>query len=128
MANKGLRHLQNNPRLGEMPAGRLVYSTTTANPDRAYICPSAGKATAPSSRSLACLPQPWGRAPGPLSAPREGFYRVREAFSAVAKKCRRFEPGLLVRDDGSGEAICLRLSLERRSDAADSGSLVSPAG
>lgn len=118
--------------LGEMPAGRLVYFHNHGEPGPGVYLPERWQGNrAEFAQRGFTLPQPYGESAKALSPLlEEGFYRVREAFFCCAKKCRRFEPGLLVQlgYDGSGEAILFTPELGAQSlTLPTSGSLVSPA-
>ncbi len=82
--------------VGSIPAGRLVFFHNHGDPGPGLYLPAGWKrnrvelekrgTTLPSPEDLQHLE--------PLSP--EGFYRVTEAFDCCAKKCRRFEPEMLV--------------------------------
>lgn len=82
--------------VGAVPAGRLVYFHNHGDPGPGLYLPSGWKANRAHWRTQGVpLPEPASvRLLEPL--PREGFYRVTEAFHCCAKRCRRFEPEALV--------------------------------
>jgi len=79
-----------------IPAGRLVYFHNHGEPGPGLYLPQSWKLNrAQFSDRGQTLPSPAEAAVlEPL--PAEGLYRVREAFVCCEKKCRRFEPELLV--------------------------------
>lgn len=112
-----------------MPAGRLVYFHNHGEPGPGVYLPERwnGNRAEFAQRGFT-LPQPYAQSVGALAPlPAEGFYRVRESFFCCAKKCRKFEPGLLVQlgYDGSGESILFTPELGPQSlTLPASGSLV----
>jgi hypothetical protein len=91
---------------GHVPAGRLVYFHNHGDPGPGIYLPSgwalnrarwheSGHTVAPEwAATLAALPA-------------EGLYRVRETFTCCAKRCRTYEPELLVQLGYNGEAAPL---------------------
>jgi hypothetical protein len=93
--------------VGAIPQGRLVYFHNHGEPGPGLYLPAGWKNNrmqlAP--RGM-LLPSPEDvRLLEPL--PPEGFYRVANAFHCCQKRCREFEPDLLVQlgYDASGQAI-----------------------
>lgn len=93
--------------IGSVPAGRLVYFHNHGSPGPGIYLPAGWKANRARFEARGhLLPDPSAaRHLEPL--PAEGFYRVAEAFHCCEKRCRRFEPEMLVQlgYDGSGRAI-----------------------
>ncbi|MFO0572461.1 MAG: hypothetical protein U1A78_00540 [Polyangia bacterium] len=117
--------------LGEIPADRLVYFHNHGEPGPGIYLPEGWQANrAQFSQRGFTLPQPYEQNARTLSPlPAEGFYRVREAFYCCPKKCRRFEPGLLVQlgYNGAAEPILFTPELQPHGlDLPQSGSSVTP--
>ncbi len=93
--------------IGTVPAGRLVYFHNHGDPGPGVYLPSAWRGNRARFEARGhLLPTP--DAVRHLERlPREGFYRVREAFYCCEEQCRRFEPESLVQlgYDGQGTAI-----------------------
>jgi hypothetical protein len=93
--------------VGSIPAGRLVYFHNHGDPGPGLYLPSGWKRNRVQLEARGTLlPSPEDlRHLEPL--PPEGLYRVTEAFDCCEKKCRRFEPELLVElgYNGSGQPI-----------------------
>lgn len=107
--------------LGEVPVDRLVYFHNHGEPGPGIYLPERWQANrAEFSQRGFTLPQPYeqnARTLAPL--PAEGFYRVREAFFCCAKKCRRFEPGLLVQLGYNGAAEPILFAPELRPEGLE---------
>ncbi len=87
-----------------VPAGRLVYFHNHGDPGPGIYLPSGWNANRAQWHDHGhTIPSPaWAATLEPLAA--EGFYRVREGFTCCAKRCRTFEPELLVQLGYDGEA------------------------
>lgn len=93
--------------IGSVPAGRLVYFHNHGNPGPGVYLPSSWKANRARFEARGhLLPDP-SAAQHLEALPAEGFYRVAEPFECCEKRCRRFEPEMLVQlgYDGAGRAI-----------------------
>lgn len=92
--------------LAGVPAGRLVSFHNHGTPGPGVYLPAAwtlNKATF--SEKGHTLPEPWAGSAQTLEAiPAEGFYRVTESFYCCEKKCRLFEPDLIVQLGYNGDA------------------------
>jgi hypothetical protein len=83
--------------LGEhVPAGRFVYFHRHGDPGPGVYLPSGWAANRARWHETGhTIPSPeWAASLAPL--PREGLYRVREAFTCCEKRCRTFAAELLV--------------------------------
>lgn len=93
--------------IGGVPAGRLVYFHNHGDPGPGIYLPSSWTANRARFEARGhLLPHPSAaRSLEPL--PPEGFYRVAERFTCCEKRCRTFEPEMLVQlgYDGSARAI-----------------------
>ena len=87
-----------------VPAGRLVFFHNHGDPGPGVYLPSGWTLNkAHWHESGHTIPTPeWAASLEALAT--EGLYRVREAFSCCAKKCRTYEPDLLVQLGYNGEA------------------------
>lgn len=115
--------------LGDIPAGRLVYFHNHGEPGPGVYFPERWQGNrAEFARQGMTLPQPYAQSASSLAPlPAEGFYRVRQSFFCCAKKCRQFDPGLLVQlgYNGNAEAILFTPELGAESLALPpSGSVV----
>ncbi len=82
--------------VGSVPAGRLVYFHNHGDPGPGIYLPSAwrgNRARFEARGHLLPTPDAWRHLE---KLPREGFYRVREAFFCCNERCRRFEPESLL--------------------------------
>jgi len=93
--------------VGSIPQGRLVYFHNHGDPGPGLYLPAGWKDNRMQLASRGTLlPSPEDvRLLEPL--PPEGFYRVASAFHCCEKRCREFEPDLLVQlgYDAAGQAI-----------------------
>lgn len=93
--------------IGSIPAGRLVYFHNHGDPGPGVYLPASWKHNRVQLRERGTvLPDP-ADAASLLPLPAEGFYRVVDAFECCERRCRRFEPDMLVQlgYDGAGEAL-----------------------
>jgi hypothetical protein len=90
--------------IGQVPAGRLVYFHNHGNPGPGVYLPARWTANrAHFGDQGVSLPDPGAvRHLVPLSP--EGFYRVVAPFFCCEKRCRRFEPSMLVQLGYNAEA------------------------
>lgn len=93
--------------IGPIPAGRLVYFHNHGDPGPGLYLPadwSRNRVRMQSKGTL--LPTP-ADARSLLPLPGEGFYRVAETFHCCERRCRSFEPDMLVQlgYDAAGEAL-----------------------
>lgn len=90
--------------IGAIPAGRLVYFHNHGDPGPGLYLPESwvGNRARFSSRGH-LLPSP-GLASALVPLPPEGFYRVESSFHCCEKKCRRYEPDMLVQLGYDGAA------------------------
>src|SRR5437868_15144152 len=92
--------------VGSIPAGRLVYFHNHGDPGPGLYLPEGFRHNRVELQSRGMLlPSPEDvRWLEPL--PPEGFYRVSEAFYCCEKRCRAFEPDMLVQlgYNAAGEA------------------------
>lgn len=93
--------------LGEIPAGRLVYFHNHGDPGPGVYLPSGWSLNRAQwhKRGTPIPDEAWALTLEPLAP--EGFYRVREAFTCCEKRCRTYQPELLVQVgyNGEGQAI-----------------------
>lgn len=93
--------------LEHVPAGRLVFFHNHGDPGAGVYLPSGWTLNRAQWHGQGhVIPSPeWAESLTPLAP--EGFYRVRETFTCCAKRCRTFEPELLVQlgYNGEGEAL-----------------------
>jgi hypothetical protein len=89
---------------GHVPAGRLVYFHDHGDPGPGVYLPSGWALNrAQWHESGHTIPSPeWAETLEAL--PAEGLYRVREQFTCCAKRCRTYEPELLVQLGYNAEA------------------------
>jgi hypothetical protein len=87
-----------------VPAGRLVYFHNHGDPGAGVYLPNTwNQNRAQWNQGGTPIPDPeWAKSLEPLAA--EGLYRVREQFHCCAKKCRLFEPDLLIQLGYNGNA------------------------
>lgn len=94
-------------RIGEVEAGRLVYFHNHGNPGPGLYFPERWTHNRAhfTPRGSTVPPDFDPRALRPL--PAEGFYRVTAPFHCCAKKCRAFEPEMMVQlgYNGAGRAL-----------------------
>ena len=91
---------------GHVPAGRLVYFHNHGDPGPGIYLPSGWALNrARWHESGHTVTPEWAATLAAL--PAEGLYRVRETFTCCAKKCRTYEPELLVQLGYNGEAAPL---------------------
>ena len=91
-------------RLGEIPAGRLVYFHNHGDPSPGVYLPTAWRQNrAIFSTTGTPIPGGWWAATLDALAP-EGFYRVRETFFCCEKRCHAFEADQLVQLGYTAEA------------------------
>src|ERR1700753_1178497 len=99
--------------LGSIPAGRLVYFHNHGDPGPGLYLPAGWKHNRVELQPRAQpLGDPeWLHHLEPL--PPEGLYRVTEAFHCCERKCRAFEPELLVElgYNAEGKAILFQPEL-----------------
>lgn len=90
--------------LEHVPIGRLVFFHNHGNPGAGVYLPSGWALNrAKWDERGHTIPSPeWAASLVPL--PAEGLYRVREAFTCCAKRCRTYQPELLVQLGYNGEA------------------------
>jgi hypothetical protein len=95
--------------IGDVPAGRLVYFHNHGDPGPGVYLPTKWTLNRADFESKGyTLPEPFDRFAATLEAlPEDGFYRVTKEFYCCEKRCRRFDPELLVQlgYNASGEAI-----------------------
>lgn len=89
---------------GHVPVGRLVYFHNHGEPGPGVYLPSGWSLNrAQWHESGHTIPSPaWADSLAAL--PAEGFYRVAETFTCCAKRCRTYEPELLVQLGYNAEA------------------------
>ncbi len=87
-----------------VPAGRLVYFHNHGNPGPGVYLPSSWTLNRAQWHERGhTIPSPeWAASLVPL--PLEGLYRVRDAFVCCEKRCRTYEPDLLVQLGYNAEA------------------------
>ncbi|HXJ37243.1 MAG TPA: hypothetical protein VMS22_24705 [Candidatus Eisenbacteria bacterium] len=87
-----------------VPAGRLVYFHNHGNPGPGVYLPSGWTLNRAQWHERGhTIPSPeWAASLVPL--PLEGLYRVRDAFVCCEKRCRTYEPDLLVQLGYNAEA------------------------
>ena len=87
-----------------VPAGRLVYFHNHGEPSAGIYLPTGWSLNRAQWQEHGTpLPdEAWAHTLAPLRP--EGLYRVREPFTCCDKRCRTFEPGLLVQLGYTGEA------------------------
>jgi hypothetical protein len=87
-----------------VPAGRLVFFHNHGDPGPGVYLPSGWTLNqAQWHENGHTIPSPeWAATLAPL--PTEGLYRVREEFTCCAKRCRTYEPDLLVQLGYNAEA------------------------
>jgi hypothetical protein len=91
---------------GHVPAGRLVYFHNHGDPGPGIYLPSGWALNrARWHESGHTVTPEWAATLDAL--PAEGLYRVRETFTCCAKRCRTYEPELLVQLGYNGEAAPL---------------------
>ncbi len=92
------------PLEGHVPAGRLVFFHNHGDPGPGVYLPSGWTLNrARWHDSGHTIPSPeW--ASTLVALPAEGLYRVRESFVCCAKRCRTYEPDLLVQLGYNGDA------------------------
>jgi hypothetical protein len=91
---------------GHVPAGRLVYFHNHGDPGPGIYLPSGWALNRARWHENGHTVTPeWAATLGAL--PAEGLYRVRETFTCCAKRCRTYEPELLVQLGYNGEAAPL---------------------
>ncbi|HEY2735506.1 MAG TPA: hypothetical protein VGI70_16030 [Polyangiales bacterium] len=99
--------------LGSIPAGRLVYFHNHGDPGPGLYLPSGWKHNRVElqARGQTLSDPAWLHELEPL--PPEGLYRVTEAFHCCERKCRAFEPELLVElgYNAEGKAILFQPEL-----------------
>jgi hypothetical protein len=90
--------------LEHVPAGRLVFFHNHGDPGAGIYLPSGWALNRAQWHERGhTIPTPeW--AATLVALPPEGLYRVREAFACCAKRCRTYEPELLVQLGYNGEA------------------------
>src|SRR5262245_17577883 len=95
------------PLEGHVPAGRLVYFHNHGDPGPGIYLPAGWSLNRVQweERGHPIASPQWAASLAPLAA--EGLYRVREAFSCCAKRCRSYEPELLVQLGYTAEAVPL---------------------
>ena len=85
--------------IGSVPEGRLVYFHNHGDPGPGIYLPSSWRGNRARFEARGhLLPDPTD-ASALEKLPREGFYRVAQAFHCCANECRRFEPESLVHGD-----------------------------
>ncbi len=83
-------------RLGEIPAGRLMYFHNHGDPSAGIYLPTGWRQNRAIFQAQGIpIPGDWWAATLDPIAP-EGFYRVREAFACCEKRCAVFEVDQLV--------------------------------
>ncbi|HEX4351908.1 MAG TPA: hypothetical protein VHZ95_03320 [Polyangiales bacterium] len=99
--------------LGSIPAGRLVYFHNHGDPGPGLYLPSGWthNRVELQARGQTLSDPAWLHELEPL--PPEGLYRVTEAFHCCERKCRAFEPELLVElgYNAEGKAILFQPEL-----------------
>lgn len=91
-------------RLGDIPAGRLVYFHNHGDPSPAVFLPDGWIENRARFSSVGVsIPGDWWAVTLDALAP-EGFYRVREAFTCCEKNCRQFHVDQLVQLGYTAEA------------------------
>lgn len=90
--------------LDHVPAGRLVFFHNHGDPGAGIYLPSSWALNRAQWHEHGhTIPSPeW--AASLVALPAEGLYRVREAFTCCAQRCRTYEPELLVQLGYTGEA------------------------
>lgn len=90
--------------IGSVPAGRLVYFHNHGDPGPGIYLPTrwVGNAARFEAPGVLLPDAAAAQALGPLVA--EGYYRVTEAFTCCANRCRTFERDLLVQLGYDGAA------------------------
>ena len=93
--------------LGELPAGRLVYFHNHGDPGPGVYLPNAWQTNRARwhEKGHTVPDAEWSQSLTPL--PREGLYRVREAFFCCPQRCHEFPPGALVQLGYTGDAEAL---------------------
>ena len=95
------------PLEGHVPTGHLVFFHNHGDPGPGVYLPTAWSLNrAQWDDTGHTIPSPeWAASLAPLSA--EGLYRVRESFTCCAKRCRSYEPDLLVQLGYTAEGVPL---------------------
>jgi len=93
--------------LDHVPAGRLIFFHNHGNPGPGIYLPSGWALNRAQWHEHGhTIPSPeWAESLAAL--PAEGLYRVREAFACCDKRCRTYEPELLVQLGYNAEAEAL---------------------
>jgi hypothetical protein len=93
--------------IGTIPEGRLVYFHNHGDPGPGLYLPAGWSHNRARLQARGTVLPSREDANSLLPLPREGFYRVSEAFYCCEKRCQRFEPDMLVQlgYDGAGEAL-----------------------
>lgn len=93
--------------IGSIPAGRLVYFHNHGDPGPGLYLPASWSHNRVKLNARGTVLPAESDAASLLPLPAEGFYRVVEAFDCCERRCRRFDPELLVQlgFDGAGEAL-----------------------
>ena len=90
--------------IGQIPEGRLVYFHNHGDPGPGMYLPEAWAGNrARFSRQGHLLPKP-SDADHLIPLPAEGFYRVGASFHCCEKKCRLYEPEMMVQLGYDGAA------------------------
>lgn len=93
--------------LGEVAIGRLVYFHNHGNPGAGIYVPTGWHQNRArfAENGMPIPDAEWAQSL--VALPAEGFYRVESLFDCCDKKCRSFEPTLMVQlgYDASAEAI-----------------------
>jgi hypothetical protein len=120
--------------IGSIPSGRLVFFHNHGDPGPGLYLPASWKQNRVQLQERGTLlPSPQDvRSLEPL--PPEGFYRVTETFHCCEKRCREFQPEMLVQlgYNAAGEAILFvpelvdgMLAIPERGSALDHGRFAS---
>lgn len=83
-------------RLGDVPAGSLVYFHNHGDPDPGIFLPSgsSGRLTTFRAEGVSLPGRHWARTLDPLRP--EGYYRARESFVCCPRGCRTFAAEQLI--------------------------------
>jgi hypothetical protein len=117
--------------IGSIPTGRLVFFHNHGDPGPGVYLPSGWKAN-----RVQVSPQGTTLSSPELTQhlqalPAEGFYRVTEGFHCCERKCRRFEPEMLVQLGYNAEAQAILFVpelVEGMLAIPQSGASIDPAG